>query len=60
MVLERIKKVIKAFPKENWENAKCPYCFGNIIKCGTWPYYWNECKRKKHKWKRDKSRFFNT
>ena len=44
MVLEKIKKIIKDFPKENWVNAKCPYCFGEIIKCGNWPYYWNECK----------------
>lgn len=44
MVLKEIKKVLKAFPKENWEKAKCPYCFGEIIKCGDWPYYWKECK----------------
>ena len=43
MELERISKVIKAFPKEDWKKAKCPYCFGDIKKCGNWPYFWVEC-----------------
>ena len=45
IMLEKIKKIVKAVPKGKGIKAKCPFCFTDIKIHGDWPNYWSKCSK---------------